>query len=270
MALTELQRAVLRILASNRSETSYMAGGAVLNRDWPRLSDDFDIFHDTDEEIGAAAERDLASLAQAGLAFTVEIRIYGLVEATLSRHKDSTILQWMSESRRRFLPLVRDVEWGARLHQADLAVNKVLAAASRSKARDFADLLAIETFYCKLAPLVLAAAGKPPYMSPERILDEITRRLNGMTHDELLSIRNLPSDWTPDVIRQNVLKAIESAVRDIGLADSAVIGCLALDKDVTPVLFHRGRTNHEVILRRATDEQEVIPQFKNGPNAFLG
>src|SRR3546814_7885010 len=58
----ELQRHVMRCLARNRSETSYAAGGVVLNRDWPRQSDDLDIFLDTDEEIVEAARRDVATL----------------------------------------------------------------------------------------------------------------------------------------------------------------------------------------------------------------
>jgi hypothetical protein len=62
MVLTGLQRSVLRSIAKNRSDTSYIAGGVALNMDWPRLSDDIDIFHDTDEEIGIAAERDIQTL----------------------------------------------------------------------------------------------------------------------------------------------------------------------------------------------------------------
>lgn len=45
MALTDLQKHVMRCLAANRSETSYVAGGVVLNREWPRRSDDIDVFH---------------------------------------------------------------------------------------------------------------------------------------------------------------------------------------------------------------------------------
>ncbi|MGL4634861.1 MAG: hypothetical protein ACRCWF_02675 [Beijerinckiaceae bacterium] len=270
MALTDLQKAVLKVLSANRSETSYMAGGAVLNRDWPRMSDDFDIFHDTDEEIAGIADIDIAALQKAGFRTTTDIKIYGLVEATISDRQDSTILQWMSETRRRFLPLVRDEEWGARLHQADLAVNKVLAAASRSKARDFVDLLAIDSFYCTLAPLALAAAGKPPHMSPLRILDEIARRLNGLTTDELLSIRNLPDDWSPVFIRETLLKKIETALEDVELADLKAMGCLALDPMGRPVLFRQNVENTGIVLRRATEEPDAIPQFKNGPSQFLG
>src|SRR3546814_10070209 len=89
----------------------------------------------------------------------------------------------MSESRRRFFPLVRDDEWGARLHQADLAVNKVVAASTRRKARDFVDLVSISTYMCPLGPLVFAAAGKSP-LSPTRIVDEIRRRALSTSRSE--------------------------------------------------------------------------------------
>jgi hypothetical protein len=35
-ALTQLQSDILRTLAKNRSETSYLAGGLMLNKDWQR------------------------------------------------------------------------------------------------------------------------------------------------------------------------------------------------------------------------------------------
>lgn len=46
MALTDLQKGIVKCLAANRSDTSYVAGGLVLNRDWPREPDDMDVFHD--------------------------------------------------------------------------------------------------------------------------------------------------------------------------------------------------------------------------------
>jgi len=50
MALTQLQSDILRHLAKNRSDSSYLAGGLMLNKNWPRRSDDIDIFHDSDED----------------------------------------------------------------------------------------------------------------------------------------------------------------------------------------------------------------------------
>jgi hypothetical protein len=57
MALTQLQSDILRCLAKNRSQTSYLAGGLMLNKSWQRRSDDIAIFHDTDEEVTEAARR---------------------------------------------------------------------------------------------------------------------------------------------------------------------------------------------------------------------
>ncbi len=37
MALTVLQRNIMASIARNRSESSYMAGGVVLNMNWPRV-----------------------------------------------------------------------------------------------------------------------------------------------------------------------------------------------------------------------------------------
>jgi hypothetical protein len=44
MALTPLQSDILRCLAKNRSETSYLAGGLMLNKNWQRRFDHIDIF----------------------------------------------------------------------------------------------------------------------------------------------------------------------------------------------------------------------------------
>ncbi len=183
MALTPLQRQIMASIAKNRSETSYMAGGVVLNMDWSRMSDDMDIFHDTDEEIVASADLDIATLRQDGFRVDVEIRQYGIVESKVSMAANSTLIQWMSETRTRFFPLVRDEEWGARLDRADLAVNKVLAASTRTKARDFVDLIAIDEKFCPLGAVVMAAAGKPPNFSPVRPNDAIRRRGRAISTD---------------------------------------------------------------------------------------
>jgi hypothetical protein len=173
MALTQLQSDILRCLAKNRSETSYLAGGLMLNKSWQRRSDDIDIFHDTDEEVTGAAKADLAVLEAAGYKTSIDFIIYGCVDATISDGKSETIIQWFAETKRRFFPLVKDEEWGARLHQADLAVNKVLAASGRSKARDIADLVSIARNYCPPGPLVLAAAEGGRAALPSHVLGRL-------------------------------------------------------------------------------------------------
>jgi hypothetical protein len=258
MALTQLQSNILRCLAKNRSETSYLAGGLILNKDWQRRSDDIDIFHDTDEEVVGAANADLAVLDAAGYHTHKDFVIYGCVDATVSEGGSSTIIQWFAETKRRFFPLVEDPEWGARLHQADLAVNKVLAASGRSKARDIADLIAIGQNYCALGPLVLAAAGKPPNFSPQRTIDEMRRHTLSIPAEEFAAIKGLPAQWSAGFIREEASRLLDSAEQYIMKVSPDLTGILAVDKDGVPIeVSAASRSN--VILRKATEEPEVMP-----------
>jgi hypothetical protein len=258
MALTQLQSDILRCLAKNRSKTSYLAGGLMLNKNWQRRSDDIDIFHDTDEEVTEAAKADIAILDAAGYKTHTDFIIYGCVDATISDGKSETIIQWFAETKRRFFPLVKDEEWGTRLHQADLAVNKVLAAAGRSKARDIADLVAIGRNYCPLGPLVIAAAGKPPNFSPRRTTDEIRRHALSIPAEEFIAVKGLPADWTAEFIRDEALRLIELADKYIMAAPPDLLGILAVNKDGVPIeVTDRKRDNP--ILRKATEEPEVMP-----------
>ena len=258
MALTQLQSDILRCLAKNRSETSYLAGGLMLNKNWQRRFDHIDIFHDTDEEVTEAAKKDIATLGAAGYRTHTDFIIYGCVDATVSDERSDTVIQWFAETKRRFFPLVQDEEWGARLHQADLAVNKVLAAAARSKARDIADLLAIARNYCTLGPLLLAAAGKPPNFSPRRSIDEIRRHALSIPAEEFLALKGLPTDWTADIIRDEVIRHIELADKYIMAAAADLVGILAVNKEGVPIeVTDRKRDN--AILRKATEEPEVMP-----------
>ncbi len=258
MALTQLQSDILRRLANNRSETSYLAGGLMLTKDWQRRSDDIDIFHDTDEEVTDAAKADLAVLDAAGYKTHTDFIVYGCVDATVSDRTSSTIIQWFAETKRRFFPLVKDPEWGARLHQADLAVNKILAASGRSKARDIADLVAIGRNYCPLGPLVLAAAGKPPNFSPRRTIDEIRRHALSIPAEEFAAVKGLPADWSAEFIRDEALGLIESADKYIMSVAPDLLGVLVTNKDDVPIEVTDAKRG-VVVMRKATDEPEVMP-----------
>lgn len=89
MALTQIQKDIMASIAGKRSDSSYIAGGLVLNMDWPRVSDDIDIFHDTDEEIGSAANADIKKPSADGFKVSVEIQCAalkpGAVELTTKR-----------------------------------------------------------------------------------------------------------------------------------------------------------------------------------------
>jgi hypothetical protein len=60
MPLTEFQRGVARLIATNRRPESHVAGGAVINRGESalRISNDLDIFQDAADIVAACAEAD--------------------------------------------------------------------------------------------------------------------------------------------------------------------------------------------------------------------
>lgn len=262
MVLTTLQKKVMASIARNRSDSSYLAGGLALNKDWPRLSDDIDIFHDTDEEIAESAERDIETLRNDGFKVDIEVMIYGCVEAAISKGGASTLIQWMSETRTRFFPLVRDQEWGARLHHSDLAVNKVLAASTRTKARDFVDLLLIEERFCHLGAVILAASGKPPHYSPVRIIDEIRRRGLSVSTEDLESVKGLPADFSAARIREELNAALDRAESYVRAAPADLVGLLAVDSRGIPIEVS-DTTPHQ--LRKATSEPELLPTLPDVP-----
>jgi hypothetical protein len=173
--LSELQAAILRLLASHRSPESYVAGASALNRRAPRYSADIDIFHDREEMVARAAEMDCALLTQQGYRATWLRREPGLHAATVFRDSDATRLEWARDSDYRFFPTLPDELFGYRLHMADLATNKALAAAGRREPRDILDLLYVHKRHLPLGAVIWAAVAKDPGYSPSSLIAEIGR-----------------------------------------------------------------------------------------------
>jgi hypothetical protein len=126
--LSELQAAILHLLAAHRNPESYVAGAAVLNKEGPRFSSDIDIFHDREEAVAHAADADAAVLSGNGYAVQWVRREPGIHIATVERNGATTRLEWARDSDFRFFPAVADELFGYRLHFADIATNKALAA----------------------------------------------------------------------------------------------------------------------------------------------
>ena len=112
--LTELQARAAKLMAANRSEESYFAGGAVLNEHWKRLSDDLDVFHDYENTIDPLVRKDVRALEDDGLDVFVDHDLWGSVEARVrDESRRETIVLWMGETRMRYFPLVTDPLWGS-------------------------------------------------------------------------------------------------------------------------------------------------------------
>ncbi|MXX88700.1 MAG: hypothetical protein F4213_03250 [Boseongicola sp. SB0677_bin_26] len=85
--LTELQSRAARIMAANRSEKGYFAGGAVLNENTERLSDDLDVFQDTEDVIEDICRQDIQLLENDGLDVFVDIDVRGCIDARVRTHR---------------------------------------------------------------------------------------------------------------------------------------------------------------------------------------
>ena len=138
MALTGFQRRVCRLLAHSRKSRgdSYVAGAAALNEliQAPRLSDDVDLFHDSDEALLVIGTGTGAFCRMKGSIWR-SCATGAFIEALVGSGEARLRLQWARDSAYRFFPLVEHEDFGLTLHPYDLATNKVLAMVGRLEAR---------------------------------------------------------------------------------------------------------------------------------------
>ena len=255
--LTEIQSRIARIMARNRSESSYFAGGAVLNENTERLSDDLDLFNDTEEMIADVVVHDINALEKAGFDVVVDIEIPGCTEVTVSHAEQTTQVQWMAESRMRYFPLVTDSQWGFRLHGSDLAVNKAIAASTRRKARDTLDIALVCRDFCPLGPLFLGGSFKIRSLSPLALLDNARHRTVAMPNHELEDLRGLPEGWNASTVKTYVLEHLDVAEQYLKNLPDQMLGGLPVDEDGIPV----DRIENMVTLRPLVDGGGRFPEF---------
>jgi hypothetical protein len=216
MALTAVQKRILQVIAANRSPNSVFGGGSVLNRDRPRQSRDFDIEHGSADAVRQSFAADRTALIAVGYAVeeTGHSRPQsGFVQAIVRAVDGSTLIDWIWDSAVRFYPAIKDDEFGWRLHDIDLAVNKLLAMAGRREPRDYFDVIALHRSGLHLAIPAWAACGKDPGMVPDLVLDEITRNSNYPTEQIQSAIM---VDQSIDVVamKRDLLQAVAEA-RDL-------------------------------------------------------
>ena len=173
MPLTAFQKEVMAVLAGNRSESSHVAGGLVLNapEDSARYSRDFDFFHEAVEDLVASSLKDLMALQSAGFEVTKVERDgewskpVSFRKASVIRGSEKVELDWAQDSAFRFFPIVQDDLLGWRLHLFDMATNKALALSARMETRDYVDMVEL-TRHFPLEAIVWAACGKDPGFNP--------------------------------------------------------------------------------------------------------
>jgi hypothetical protein len=229
MPLSNLQQRVLSVIAAKRDPESYVAGGVPLNRAGPRISSDIDIFHDREERVQAAADADAAALAAAGFATRWLRRTPSLCTLEIREGTAVTRLDWAVESDYRFFPAVPDPQFGYVLHDADLAMNKVSAAANRRVVRDAVDLVTVHERILSLGAAIWAACDRFPGWSPEGLINEI-RRTAQYRREEFEELEPAePID--PAVIAHKLRAALASAEEFVLRMPTEKAGLLFLEGD---------------------------------------
>ena len=235
MPISEFQSSVLKTIADNRSPESYLAGATVIHRSEksPRFSQDLDFFHDLEQSVAQSAETDVATLVESGCEVEWLLRTPAFYRALVSREGSQIRLEWAQDSAFRFFPVQKDEEWGYRLHEADAAINKVLALGGRQEIRDFVDILHLNDSYLSIGAMVWAACGKDPGFTPDFLLDHIARHvaytqadLDRLSLKEPLDLKQLKQSW---------LMASEEAHKLTTLLPAEEVGCLYLDSGQVPV-----------------------------------
>ena len=201
----------------------------MLQRHGYRASEDVDVFNAPNINVVATAEVDMADLKAAGFEVSPTTRYEGFVEAIAAKPGvGATKIQWLQYSGYNFYQPVPDPEFGWRLHFADLAVNKVLATASRRQPRDLVDLYLVHSFIMPLWHAVWAAAGKDVEMTPEKAIERI-RFHSQYAADELInSVFTADSAAIPGMISK-VRTALDEAEKIVNLLPSDSVGSLLVN-----------------------------------------
>lgn len=217
MPLTEIQQRVIAVLKPFRTPHNYVAGGAALNSNWSRLSDDLDIFHDGSDRLPGDIADELKALNESGFTCEVFHSDNWTVEVVARERGFETKIQWFSdpETSQRFFPAQPDDQFGFRLHQADVAVNKVLCASRRTSApRDAVDLMTIAKDYAPLGPLIWAASAKDnagQTKSPREIVDAINKIVFGYGEEEMQAVRMEGAKVNRADVRDALKPALQAA-----------------------------------------------------------
>ena len=240
MPLTEFQMKLARLLATNRSPESHLAGGAAINLapNSRRFSNDLDYFHDSEERVAESFALDRKLLHTSGYQVEVAMNQPGYIRAVVSLGSESTKIEWAHDSAWRFMPPQRLANVGYTLHPIDLAVNKLLALVGRDEARDFLDILEIDEHEISLGALCWAAAGKDPGFTPLSILEILRRR--GKYRQEDFDRLGLTKPVDLPKLKQKWLACLADAEDFVRSRPPSEIGCLyyspSMKKFVTPLI----------------------------------
>lgn len=226
MPITEFQKKVMRLLKMHRSPDSYIAGEIAINRapSSPRMSNDIDFFHDTDEAVSSSATQDIAVLRKNNYAVEIIIQQPSFVRVTINQGDNALKLEWVRDTAFRFFPVEADSDLGFKLHDVDLIVNKVLTLANRAEVRDIIDLIELDKTTLSLHAACSAACGKDPGFTPELLVDQMRR--NSIIRPEQLAAEQLVRSITAVELKKLWLTKLDQVIPSLKEFPASDLGCL--------------------------------------------
>ena len=226
MPLTAFQAEIVRLIRTNRTPDSYLAGGAAIHLEpnTVRYSHDLDYFHDTPERVASAYEADRRCLVGEGFEVELKLQQRGFSRAIVRRGEEATKIEWAYDSAWRFLPVIEDPVVGFRLHPIDLAINKLLALVGRDKARDFIDIMQMHRSTLVLGALCWAATGKDPGLAPGILMSLLRRR--GRYRPEEFEAVELTEPIDLPTLKVEWLDALDAAEAFVAARPTEEMGCL--------------------------------------------
>ena len=210
MPLDDFQLGIVSALRNSRDERSPIAGGAAIQCHGFRLTDDLDIFVAA-EALDEIARQDKKILESAGYLVVPKEPYAGFRECRVSKPmQGTTIIQWARGLMCEFFKPVPDQLFGFRLHHADLAANKALAAGSRTKFRDFIDLWMIDKHVIPLWRVACAAPGKDTKFNPFSLVEKIARNFHMARTDQVQQF-TVTNEFSTEAMFHGLMDSIDEA-----------------------------------------------------------
>ncbi|MBL4691990.1 MAG: hypothetical protein JKY92_01510 [Magnetovibrio sp.] len=223
-----------------------------------------DIFYDLRNQLPRTVEPELQALRDSD--FNVEMIIDNdlVVEAILRKGGDETKVQWFddAETCKRFFPALEDNEFGFRLHQADVALNKVLCASRRrTSPRDAVDLANITALYAPLGPLVWALTAKEPNIAPPTTIQNLRSIAFGYSEAEIRAVRMEDGGtMTRGKLRDILGTAFDTAFDYCNdIAPIEYDGCLFVDDNEIPVEADEEAISNKTVTARSIRDFTGLP-----------
>ena len=181
------------------------------------------------------------------------------------RQEGHATLQWTHGLGLEFYDPVPDNQFGYRLHFADLATNKALAAATRIVMRDFLDLWMLDRHVLPLWRTLCAAPGKDADFNPLSLTQRISFNWHVAKANDREGYEAL-IDISPDDVGPSLLDSLHEATLILGDMPADQYGRLQVGRRGQPVLSRECGLDGHWIRPRPSG---ALPSFEGADSEMI-